>query len=208
MASQDGGGCGCDSVIGGDESADTFSSNFVVDKPDVTGGNGSLGSDVYTGTAVFGRVYATIGAVIGIIIAIILIFTGMKKLRDPHTGAATATVTNVDKCTSTQQNKITTYLCVIDASYVVGGRQYLAKGISVSRGTPVAQGSMLTLRHNPKDPASVVYEMAPKVEGRALIGLGLLIGGITAGIAVLTYKSKGFAAGYGAVEGLGMVLNR
>ena len=199
--------CGC-AVGGGEPSADAFSSKYVVDKAAVTGGNDSLGSDIYKGSAVFGRVYATIGAVIGIIIAIILIFMGMKKLRDPHTATVTATATKVSECSkSAQQNQAPTYSCEIVATYTVGNKQYV-ESVSVSRATPVAQGSTITLRYNPQNPASVVYEMAPKVEGRALIGVGLLIGGITTGIAVLTFKSKGFAAGYGAVEGLGLVLNR
>lgn len=55
------------------------------------------------------------------------------------------------------------------------------------------------------EPPSAVYELSPRGVGWALIGFGLLLGGIATGIAVITFKSKDFAAGYGTIEGVSMI---
>lgn len=165
----------------------------------------SLGQEVYTGTATFGRVYATIGAVIGVIIALILIFAGVAKLRDPHTQAVVATVTKVAGCAPRKAAKTTEYACVVDATFVVAKKTYTATNLSITRPAPLRTGETVTLRFAPGDPGGAVYEMAPRTAGWALVGLGALIGGVTTGIALLTYKYKGFAAVEGAVSAIGLL---
>lgn len=173
--------------------------------PTVTGGDAeSTGSKVYSGAAAFGRVYATIGAIIGVIIALILIFLGISKLHDPHTQSVTATVTLASNCAAAA-GAGAPVTCTVSATYTVGARAYAVTGLRVTRATPPTQGSSITLWYDPANPQDAVYENFPRSLGWGLIGFGVLLGGITTGIAVLTYKSKGFAAGYGAVEGLSMV---
>jgi hypothetical protein len=181
-----GGGCGC----GGDEGAP------------VTGGGGG---GYKKGAATFGRVYSVIGAITGVIIAIICIFLGVSKLHDPHTSTATATVTKVTSCVQSSQNGATSYTCVVDATYPVGGDKYPATGLTVEQSSQLQVGSTFTLHYDPSNPQSAVYELSPRGTGWALIGFGLLLGGITTGIAVMTFKSKVFAAEYGTVEGVSMI---
>ena len=187
------GGCGC----GGDE-ADPDS--FEAFGTTVTGGG-----SYEKGAASFGRVYSVIGAIIGIIIAIIMIFAGVSKLRDPHTSTATATVTSVTSCHTSAQNGATSYDCIVDATYPIGGVKYAVKGLEVTRSAPVQKGSTFTIHYDPSTPSDAVYELSPRGLGWGLIGFGILIGGITTGIAVAAHKSTGFAAGYGTVEGVSMI---
>jgi hypothetical protein len=177
------------------------------DCPCVTGGapETSGSNIVYTGAATFGRVYATIGAVIGIIIAIILIFLGLSRFRDPHTQTVAATVVGTPRCQTVKDNSITYDKCVVSARYQVAGVSYIAHNLVLDRASPVAAGDVITLRYIPGDPQNAIYEFAPRETGLALIGIGLLLGGITGGIAYMTYKSKPFAAGYGAVEGISTI---
>jgi hypothetical protein len=182
-----GGDCGC----GGDESAP------------VTGGG-----SYEKGAVAFGRGYSVLGAIIGVIIAIICIFLGVSKLHDPHTSTATATVTKVTSCVTSAQGGADagiSYNCVVDATYPVGGKAYKVTGLTVDQSAPLQVGSTFTIHYDPSNPQSAVYELSPRGTGWALIGFGLLLGGITTGIAVMTFESKDFAAGYGTVEGVSMV---
>jgi len=189
-----GGSCGCG---GGDENRNAEDGNAVT--------GGGFGEQAYNGAAAFGRVYAAVGALVGVVIACILVLAGVFKLRAPHTRIVTATVTRVDDCTPAVRNNSTAYTCTVAAVYAVGGQNYAVGGLSVSRSVPVVTGSALTLRYDPRNPQNAVHEPSPRKLGWGLIGAGALFGGITVGVAVLAYRSKGFAAGYGAIEGLGML---
>ena len=170
------------------------------------GGDATTGGSYKQSAAAFGRVYSVIGAVIGGIIAIICVFLGFSKLRDKRTQAVEATVTRVNTCspisdTTPQGGGV----CVVDVNYDVGGRLYTAAGLSVSTAGPLRKGSTVTLQYDPNDPRDAVYESPPRWVGMTLVGLGLLVGGVTSAIAVMTFKSEAFAAGYGTIEGVGML---
>jgi hypothetical protein len=181
------GGCGC----GGDEVA------------------GVTGGSYESSSASFGRVYSVFGAIVGTIIAIILVCIGISRLRDPHTFTATATVVAVTSCQANTQNPQngapTSYSCVVSAVYTVGGGIHAVKGLAVARSSPLQVGSTFTIRYDPSTPSDAVYELSPRGLGWGLIGFGLLIGGVAVGIAVEAHKSEGFAAGYGTIEGVGLI---
>jgi hypothetical protein len=160
-----------------------------------------IGSDVYTGVATFGRVQAVMGAVIGVIIALVLILIGAAKLRDPHTAAAAMTVTSsaCDAQTDpTDGSK--SWLCTVDLQFTYQGRIYNARQVRVVSASPLNAGATITARFNPRDPAGgVVQEPSPRALGWGLIGGGLAVGAIGVTMAVLAFKSKGFAAVEGSV---------
>ena len=173
--------------------------------PGVRGG-AAIGSDLYTGAAVLGRVYSVVGAIIGGIIALILIILGVRSLLDVHTATVSATITHVVAC-STPRTPYgpSAYGCHVDVAYVVGGQAYTAKGIYVEHpDTPFVKGDHVILHYKPADPKSVVFGTPDRTAGLALLGFGLLIGGITTAIAVASFKYKGFAAGYGTLEGINL----
>lgn len=152
--------------------------------------------------AVFGRVVATLMAVFANIIALILIIMGVIHLRAPQTRQTTSVVIQVDSCV---QNKTADSIsCVATVAYAVGGVQYTGR---VTVRGKIAVGAVLPLLYNPQNPQDIVADEGEGPwAGWLMIGSGALLAGVATGIAVLTYKSKAFAAGYGAVEGLGMVL--
>ena len=160
---------------------------------------------VYSGAAILGRVYSTIGAIISVTIALIIIIVGISILREPYTMKVTSEVTRVSNYMTETQNGNITYTCTISATYTVSGQKYAISGVSVSRSTPITEGSMITLYYNPLNPCSAIYEPFPQKIGWGLIGFGLLLGGLSVGIAVITYKSKGVAAAYGVVKGIRMI---
>jgi hypothetical protein len=187
------GGCGCN---------ETAAALTPMDVPPTTGGG--AGDDVYTGAAVFGRVYATIGAIIGVIIALILIIAGYSKLRDPRTSKVNGVVTKLTGCTPPSKQD-SDYECVGDVSYTVAGKKYVLNGLKFSSATLPKVGGSVALQYDPKNPSNATHELPPRATGWGLIGGGVLVGALTVGIAAVTYKSKAFAAGYGAIEGVSMI---
>ena len=159
-----------------------------------------LGSEVYTGVAAFGRFQAVIGAIVGVIIAIILIIIGSMRLRDKHTASALMKITSVKQCTQQTQtdnqgNTSVNYACTIAVSFTASnGKTYSNPSVSVISTKPLSTGMAITLRYDPSSPSSIVQEASPKALGWGLIGGGILIGGLAIGAAVLSFKSKGFAA--------------
>lgn len=165
----------------------------------------SFGKTAATGLAVGGRVYSVIGAVVGVIIMVIMIIIGFTKLRDKHTESAPMTVTDVTACatnssTDSQGNTTTNYVCSVSVSFVAAnGKTYSSpQPISVTASVPVVKGSQITLRYDPNNPTDITQEASPRTTGWMLIGGGVALGALSVGVAVLTFKSKGFAEFEGA----------
>jgi len=159
---------------------------------------------IENGLAIGGRFYSVMGAIIGVIIMIFLIIVGVTKLHDKHTASASMTVTSVNLCsgqtiTDGQGNTTSNYMCDILVKFTAGGKTHASsKPITVTVPAPVTVNSKITLRYNPKNPNDIVQEPPPKATGRLMIGGGLLLGALSVGAAVLTFKSKGFAEFEGA----------
>ena len=172
----------------------------------------TLGSEVGTGLADYGRFRAIEGLIIGLLIALILIIAGYIMTRDKETASALMTVTAVTSCepvTSISQNQqmggygvtntiSTTYNCVVDVSFSSTKGIIDAKNVSVVSKTPLTVGSVVSLRYNPNQPTTVSQEMNPEW-GYALAGLGVLIGLGSVGMTFWTYHSKNVAEVQGAV---------
>ena len=114
------------------------------------------------------------------------------------------TITDVKLCTGQtisdgQGNTTSNYMCSILVKFTVGGKTYTSrKPITVTVPAPVTAGSDIKLRYNPKNPTDIVQETPPRVTGWSMIGGGLLLGALTVGAAVWTFKSKEFAEFEGA----------
>ena len=160
-----------------------------------------VGGNYKKSAAIFGRVYSVIGAIIGIIIAIICIFLGFSNLYDPHTSIVMATITKIINCTKKKNT------CTVDVTYMIAKKQYNAKNLSISQTSPIQKGATVPFYYNPADPSSIISEKPLRNMGWGLIGFGILLGGITTGVAVMTFKSENFAAGYGTVQGVSMITN-
>lgn len=156
----------------------------------------TLGQEIYSGVAVYGRIRAVLGAVVGVIIMLTLIVIGTTRLRDPHTATAMMAVTAAT-CYPVKDahGNPAGYSCDVSVRFLAAdGRWYVAPHVTVASPTPLSPGKTVALRYDPANPASVVQEVSPRALGWALIGGGLLVGGGMTALAVLSFKSKGFAA--------------
>jgi len=164
----------------------------------------SFGKTAASGLAAGGRVYSVIGAVVGVIIMIIMVIIGFTKLRDKHTASAPMTVTEVLACNGQsisdgQGNVSVNYVCSVLVTFTIGGKTYTSpQPVSVTAAAPVAVGSLVTLRYDPNNPTDIAQEASPRSTGWMLIGGGVALGALSVGIAVMTFKSKGFAEFAGA----------
>ena len=173
-----------------------------------SGGGKNIGSGIYSGVAMYGRFQAVIGVIFGVIISIILVSVGISKLHDPHTAAAQMTITDVSGCSqntvNTKKGTIINNLCNISVAFnASNGKRYTVSGVEVVWPTPLKIGMLVNLRYDPANPTSVVQEISPRALGWGLIGGGVILSAITIGIAILSFKSKGFAA----VEGTASLAN-
>lgn len=173
----------------------------AVAAPAPTSLSSRIGSDVYTGVAAFGRVQAVIGAVIGVIIALIMIIIGVSRLRDPRSASASMVVTSSACDAQTDPSDGSKFWsCRVDLQWEYRGQTYNARGVQLDSPTPLRAGSTVTARFDPKNPAnSVRQEPSPRALGLGLIGGGLAVGALGVTMAVLAFKSKGFAAVEGSL---------
>lgn len=169
----------------------------------------SFGKMAVNGLAIGGRFYSVMGAVVGVIIMLIMVIIGVSKLHDKRTASALMTVTKVTACnqqTVTDRNGNTSvnYLCSVLVKFTVGGNVYTPpQSISVTAPAPLANGDAIKLRYDPNNPTDIVQEVNPRALGWGLIGGGVFFGALSVGVAVMTFKSKGFAAFEGAAGLLG-----
>lgn len=156
------------------------------------------------GLAIGGRFYSVMGAVVGVIVMLIMVIIGVSRLHDKRTASALMTVTKVTACnqqTITDRNGYTSvnYLCSVLVKFTVGGNVYTSpQSVNVTVPAPLANGDAIKLRYDPNNPTDIVQEVNPRALGWGLIGGGVFFGALSVGVAVMTFKSKGFAEFEGA----------
>jgi hypothetical protein len=163
-----------------------------------------VGSAIYSGVAMYGRFRAVIGAIMGTIIALVLIIIGVVRLKDRRTATATMTVVSASCAKRVQSDKrgdtYTDYVCIATVSYrASNGGQYVVSNVNIAAPSPLVPDALITLRYDPANPADVIQDSTPRALGWGLIAGGILVGAISVGVAVMTFKSKEFAAVSGAV---------
>lgn len=162
-------------------------------------------SSIADGAAVVGRWSAYSGAVVGVIIMIVLLIIGYTSLKDTHTASASMKITKVTGCDQQstadgQGNVSVNYACTVSVQFTTAaGKSYTAHGISVTSPSPLTTGSSITLRYNPSNPVDIKQEASPKTVGWTMIGIGVGVGVLSVGWAVVVSKSKGAAEFGGAM---------
>lgn len=155
-----------------------------------------------SGFATIGKINAVIGAIIGSIIMIILLVIGYFKYKDKHTSTALMTITDIisDFSITTNGNTMFTYVVNLAFTLPNGDDIYVSSVNYVTPQNKLSVKEKINMRYDPKNPTSVVQESSPKTTGLILIGIGLTVGALTIGTAVLAFKSQGFAAVTGATD--------
>lgn len=179
--------------------------SHIIDKPRGDSQSSAVNT-IADGAAVVGRWSAYSGAVGGVIIMIVLLIIGYTSLKDTHTASASMKITKVTGCgqqstADGQGNVSVNYACTISVQFTTAaGKSYTAHGISVTSPSPLTTGSSITLRYNPSNPVDIKQEASPKTVGWAMIGIGVGVGVLSVGWAVVVSKSQGAAEASGAFE--------
>jgi len=135
---------------------------------------------------------------------IVLLIIGYTSLKDTHTASASMEIIKVTGCNQQstadgQGNVNVNYACTISVQFTVAHKNYIAHGISVTSPSPPTTGSSITLRYNPSNPVDIKQEASPKTVGWTMIGIGIGVGVLSVGWAVVVSKSKGAAEFGGAM---------
>lgn len=152
----------------------------------------TIGSELYKGTAAFGKIFSIISLVAGIIVGIVLIVVGSLMIRNSH----------IYEKTSVQGTVLGSGLNEVSVQYKVGDTECKASTANFS-GTTYTVGQTVDVYYKSKDPCK-----DPLVGERpsAAVGYGIIVGAILLMIISGVYtwfvfKSRGVAAITG-VEGL------
>jgi hypothetical protein len=175
-------------------------------------GQESTSSQLYTGSAEFGKFMALIGAIIGTVISIGLIIGGIfiiiyaKKLRSVE-----GSILADSKCTSTAPDKngnITT-TCVAPVKYTIDGTLYDDSNKKVSSGNITYKlGNSVTVWYNPTNPSEPILNPVTSAIGWVLIVIGIVIIFFYWLWVFITRKYKFAAAASGVSQGVGMLRGR
>jgi hypothetical protein len=141
-----------------------------------------LGSEIYSGAASFGKVWAIIGAVMSTLIGIGMIIIGITILvhkdRNPHTTATVIACPKPDNncCDAwTDANNVRQYSCVLQVKYNVNGKDY-TKVINTTGTTQYNVGSTVPISYDPNNPQDVKTSFPPPHWlGWVLIVLALIV---------------------------------
>lgn len=128
----------------------------------------SLGSEIYSGAAGFGRIYAWISAIIGTVTAIGMIIIGIYIIQHKsHLLSVNGKVTKASYDCSTQtQNKSTTTTCKFDVTYSVNDKNYTK---TFSSTDILSVDEIVTIWYDPNHPEQGEYNPVPVGIGWALI---------------------------------------
>jgi len=134
----------------------------------------SIGNEIYSGAADFGKIYAIISAIIGTLISIGMIIFGIYIIQHKnHLVSVDGQVTTASyDCSipTTNQNTYTT--CKFDVMYQVSNQSYTKTFSSVET---FSVGDKVTVWYDPNHPEQGEYNPPSKNIGWALIGFGVLI---------------------------------
>lgn len=170
----------------------------------------SLGEEIYTGTASFGKVWTVIQAVLGTIVGIVFIVLGsyIIKHRD-HLLSTEGTIVKNSDCAPVNDGKKMTMSCMSYIMYTVNDKTYGSKdkGVSVGTGsTEYKEGDKVTVYYDPTTPNVPEINPVPKAVGWAIIGISVFVVLMSWLWAWLASRYK-MAAAIGGVSGLKSVFN-
>lgn len=163
----------------------------------------SLGSEIYSDAASFGRVYAIIGAVFASLFSLMFIIGGIYIIyHKSHLKSVTGTVTSDSLCTQLDKNSTS---CSVNYTYTIKDKNY--SGTSTSS-TSYKKGNKITVWYDPNHPGvHSEIDIPSKTIGVVAIIMGILIA-IAAWVGVyLTRKYKFAAAASGVGGGIDIIKN-
>lgn len=176
----------------------------------VTPATPSLGSEIYSGSASFGRITAFIGAIFTSILAIVMIIIGIVILvKKNHKKSVIGTVKNcrelANKCCTQSGPHGDRFHCSLTISYEVDNHTYTTN-IDTNSEKSYSIGSTITLYYDPDNPSHVSQKQSiPRWTGGVLIGIALFLVTSAWLWVWLTRKYKFAAASQGVGSGLSII---
>ena len=159
----------------------------------------SIGNEIYSDTASFGRIWAIISAITGTLFGIFFIMVGIYVIQ--HKSHLKSTKGDVEKesdCNTTIYNGNQYTQCSTTVSYKLNDKEYQNKIVNTGS-TKFTQGTNnITLWYSPTDPEKPEYSPAPTWIGWIIILIALLVIFGAWFWVWLTHKYKMAAAAEGA----------
>jgi len=163
----------------------------------------SVGDEIYSGAAGFGRIYSWISAVIGTLIAICMFIFGIYIIQHKsHLKSVDGKVTKSSyDCSIQTVDKNTTNTCKFDVKYTVNNIEYTNTFSSTSM---VSVDETITIWYDPNNPANGEFNPISKTIGVVLIVSSIVVILIVWFWVWLTKRSKFAAAGMGTAAVINM----
>ena len=159
----------------------------------------SIGNEIYSDTASFGRIWAIISAITGTLFGIFFIIVGIYVIQHKsHLKSTKGDVVKESDCNTTIDNGNQYTQCSTTVSYNINGKEYPNKIVNTGS-TKFTQGkNNITLWYSPTDPEKPEYSPAPTWLGWIIILIALLVIFGAWFWVWLTHKYKMAAAAEGA----------
>lgn len=167
----------------------------------------SVGEQIYSGVATFGRVWAVVSAIFGTIISIGLLILGIYIIRHKsHLLSVPGSVVEDSKCTTSYSQQRPATTCRTKISYDVDGTNYTQ---TVDTGAMnYGKSSKVTVWYSPGDPSDPELNPATKGMGWILIVIVFFICFGSWIWVWVTRKSKVAAVAGGAIEDVSLLTGR
>lgn len=159
----------------------------------------SLGTDIYKGTASYGRFIALVQFYILIVAAIIFFIVGLYLLFQKQTDLidTTATITKAD-CSQYTDGKNITYNCMLTVSYMVNDKEMTGTINTISE-IPYFTGRTINVTYNKFDITDVqLYKIRNKTIGMIFIAAAIVAAAIGYYVLYVTRTYEMAAAATGA----------
>ena len=158
----------------------------------------SLGNEIYSDTASFGKIWSIISAIFGTLIGIFFIIVGIYIiLHKSHLKSTVGDVVKPSSCYNTIENGNNYKSCTTNVSYSVKGQKY-EKTINTGSSELTPGTGNITIWYSPVNPGNPEYNPAPTWIGWVIILVALLVIFGAWFWVWLTHKYKVAAAAEGA----------
>lgn len=136
----------------------------------------SIGNEIYSDTASFGRIWAIISAITGTLIGIFLFICGIYVIQHKsHLKSTKGDVVKDSDCNTILDNGNQYTKCSTTVSYNINGKEYPNKIVKTGS-TEFKQGkNNITIWYSPATPENPEYSPAPTWIGWVIILISLLL---------------------------------
>jgi len=136
----------------------------------------SIGNEIYSDTASFGKIWAIISAIMGTLFGIFFIIIGIYIiLHKSHLKSTKGDVVKDSDCNTTIDNGNQYTQCSTTVNYNINGKEYTNKIVNTGSTTFTQGKNNITIWYSPTDPEKPEYKPAPTWIGWIIILVALLV---------------------------------